>query len=389
MNSRQRIIRTIKGEKADRTPIALFIHDEGNFLSQVYPVLNKEKPLECIYKLIDLQRELGLDIFLRLLNKMTPEWISYGGLNTETQTENWEIHNKNHKRGNSTVTSYHIKTPAGDFQQEFTFSEVAPLTMNYACTKKPIHTLEELEAVIAYEPPMDPAYPEKLKKIITKAKDYLKDDGILSIWAPGCAFNAAANLISLDMLYSLFLTDIIFFEKLMETCIKRTFPFIEAICKSGIDVINLGGNVPGGFLGRKFYEKFVMPYEKKYIDLANKLGVFTLYHNCGQANALVESYILLGSDIVEPFSPPPFGDNALSDIKIRSKGKFTIIGNIDQENILKRANVEKVKEVTRETLMIGKKDGHFILQNADYLEYGTPINNVKAYIETGKKYGEY
>ena len=42
-----------------------------------------------------------------------------------------------------------------------------------------------------------------------------------------------------------------------------------------------------------------------------------------------------------------------------------------------------VREVTKKTVEIGKTEGKYILQSADYLEYDTPMDNVKAYIETG------
>ena len=117
MKSRERILRTINGDKTDRVPVSLFIHDEGNFLSQVYNNLNVSDPLDCKFKLIDLQRNLGADIHLRMLHGMTPSWISYGGLNTDAQNESWKVISEERKRGNSLVKSYIIKTP----KKEFTF----------------------------------------------------------------------------------------------------------------------------------------------------------------------------------------------------------------------------------------------------------------------------
>lgn len=389
MTSRERLIKTINGEIVDRVPVSLFIHDEGNFLKQVYSNLNLDNPLDGKLKLIDLQRELGVDINLRMLHGMTPFWITYGGLNTETQTDNWEINLKEYRRGNSLVKSYLIKTPKKEFSQEFSISEVAPGTLNYACTKKPIKNKKDLEVAMEYEPPMDKNFPKKVKGIVEKVRSYLRDSGVTSIWSPSCAFNAAANLIDLDMLYSLFLIDMPFFEKLINFSIKRTFPFIKAICKSGVDIINLGGNVPGGFLGKKIYDKYALPYEKKYIEFAKSFCTKTLYHNCAQSMVLIESYKELSSDIVEPFAPPPFGDNDLVEVKKRSEGKFTIIGNVDQVNVIKDGTIDLVKEITKETVEIGKVGGGFILQNADYFEYGTPIENIEAYIKIGIEYGGY
>jgi uroporphyrinogen-III decarboxylase len=197
-------------------------------------------------------------------------------------------------------------------------------------------------------------------------------------------------LVDLKDLYALFITDYSFYEKLMDFCLARALTWLEAVCVSGVDTVSVGGNTPGGFLGREYYEKYILKYEKKYIESAKRLGVRTIYHNCGEIMCLVESYKKLGTDVVESFAPPPIlGDGDLRLAKTMSEGTFAIIGNIDQVEVLKNGTVDLVRKVTKETVEIGKPGGKFILQSADYLEAGTPIDNVKAYIETGLKYGQY
>ena len=115
----------------------------------------------------------------------------------------------------------------------------------------------------------------------------------------------------------------------------------------------------------------------------------TLYHNCGEIMALAESYKKLETDIVEPFAPPPLGDGNLVEAKRISDGRYTIVGNVDQVNVLKKGTLDDVRRVTKETVEVGKQGGRFILQTADYLEYGTPVDHVKAFVETGLKYGSY
>ena len=388
MNSRERLLSTINGNKTDRVPVSLFIHDEGNFLRQIYNDLDLNDPLDCKLKLIDLQRELGADIHLRMIHGMVPESIFYGGLNIEP-ADNWDISLSNEKHGKSLLKCYTIKTPDGKLTQEISISEIAPGTMAYACTKKPINNIKDLGIAAKYEPCFNEEFVKEMNNIVRKVKSYLGDDGIMSIWAPGGSFNAASSLIDLNILYSLFLIDEPFFKKLMHFCIKRTFPIIEAMCNSGVDIINIGGNVPGGFLGKKIYDEFALPYEQEYIGYVKSFGTKALYHNCGQSMGLIDSYKELGADIVEPFSPPPPGDGDLRKAKELSEGKFAIIGNIDQVNIIKNGSIDLVKKVTRETVEIGKIEGRFLLQNADYFEYNTPIENIKAYIDTGIEYGKF
>jgi uroporphyrinogen-III decarboxylase len=86
--------------------------------------------------------------------------------------------------------------------------------------------------------------------------------------------------------------------------------------------------------------------------------------------------------IVEPFSPPPLGDADLKRAKELVGDAYVIVGGIDQVNVLQCGSVDQVKRITEETLKTGKTGGRFILQSADFLEYGTPMKNLEAYVET-------
>ena len=129
-----------------------------------------------------------------------------------------------------------------------------------------------------------------VKNKIRCIKDYLGDDGILGTWVAGGPFNNASMVIDHNELYMLFMTDPVYFEKLMAYCTKRTLAYTKAFIDAGADVMLVGGNVPGGFLGADVYEEFILPHEKKYIDFIQEQGCPAVYHNCGEIKALVNSY---------------------------------------------------------------------------------------------------
>ena len=104
---------------------------------------------------------------------------------------------------------------------------------------------------------------------------------------------------------------------------------------------------------------------------------------------LVESYKDLGARIIEPFSPSPLGDADLRKAKEIVNGDYVIIGGVDQVNIIQNGTIDQVKRKTEETIKIGKPGGKFILQSADFLEYGTPIENIEAYVQTALQYADY
>ncbi len=163
---------------------------------------------------------------------------------------------------------------------------------------------------------------------------------------------------------------------------ERIIDYTRAIDAAGVDVHCVGGNAPGGFLGKRFYDEYILPYEKRYIDIVQENGTPGMYHNCGEIMNLVESYKDLGVRIVEPFSPPPLGDADLGKAKELVGNDYVMVGGVDHVNIIQKGTIDQIRQVTEETIKIGKPGGNFILQTADFLEYDTPEEHVAAFVQT-------
>ena len=386
------MLTALAGEKPDRVPVSLFMVDQGHYLNQLYPEIDSEEHETLQLKVIEYQRQLGADVFVRMLFGVNdPIAIHCGGLNVSQCTENWDVKTEERHDGPSTIYHSVIRTPAGTLSQEFTRNEIRPGTFFHGCTLKPIKTPDDLEIAIKYEPPMPASFAENAKTRISRIKVALGDAGIVGVWSPHGPFNNASLLIDHDELYCLFLTDPPFYEKLMTFAMKRALPYMEAIDAAGPDVHCVGGNVPGGFLGKKTYDTYILPYEKTYIELVQRNGIPAMYHNCGQIMALVDSYKALGAKVVEPFSPPPLGDCADLAGTIRQiDGQYVVVSGVDQVNVIQNGSTDDVKRVTEQTMKAGKSCGGagFLFQNIDFLEYGTPEENVEAFVTTAREYAD-
>ena len=390
MTGRERFLKTIAGEKTDRMPATLFILDQGHFLEQCYPDADSRNFHDLQCKVVELQKQLGADVFVRMLFDVTdPLHIHMGGVDVTHQTENWEVKTIEHQNGNSRVLASTIHTPDGDLEQEYTIYQSRPGTFMYGCTQKPVKCEKDLDILIKYEPRMPKGWEKSAREKVQKIKKVVGDDGIVGVWAPHGPFNNASLLIDHEELYALFLTDFDYYDKLMHYASERILDYTRAMAASGADVLCVGGNVPGGFLGKKTYDTYVLPYEREYIKVCQETGVPAMYHNCGQIMNLVESYKDLGAKIIEPFSPVPLGDTDLEKAKTLVNGDYVMLVGVDQVNIIQKGTKEQIREVTKRTAEIGKVGGKTIIQTADFLEYGTPIENVRAFIETAKEYGRY
>ncbi len=390
MTSRERFLKTLAGENPDRVPVTLFIADQGHFVNQMYPDIDSRDFTALQLKVIELQKQFGCDVFVRLLYGINdPLNIIYGGLDVSRETETWKVETREVQNGNTRIERSLITTPEGELTQDFSINEVRPGTFMYSCTKHPIESEKDLDIARKYEPKMPDYWPAQTAERIKPVRDALGDDGILGTWSPHGPFNVASLLINLDTLYSMFLTDYPFYEKLMEFALERSFPYLEAIDAAGVDVHCVGGNVPGGFLGRRMYEEYILPFEKRYIDKVQAKGTPAMYHNCGEIMNLVESYKKLGVASVEPFSPPPLGDADHEAARKIVDGEYVMLCGVDQVNVLQNGTVDEVKRVTEKIVKTCKPGGKIIIQSADFLEYGTPPENVEAFVETALEHSEY
>jgi uroporphyrinogen decarboxylase len=390
MTSRERLLRTIGGEVTDRVPVTLFIQDHGHFIHQLHPEIDPLDYEQLTFKVIDYQRSLGCDVFTRMIFDLYhPLGICLGGVDDGQETDRWKVKTEISEEGNNLIRSSHITTPEGELSQVFIRTALNRGTYVYACTKKPIATQADLDIAMKYEPKMSAEYGTMVKQKIRRIKEYLGDDGILGTWVSGGPFNNASMIVDHSQLYMLFMAEPEFFAKLMEFAIGRTLDYTKAFIEAGADVMLVGGNVAGGFLGAEVYEEYVLPHEKRYVDFIQGQGCPVVYHNCGEIMNLVGSYKKLGAQVVEPFSPIPLGDADLGKAIDIVQGDYVVIGGVDQVNVLQKGTRDEVRDATLRTLEAGMRNGPFIIQSADFLEYNTPLENVEEFVRTALQNAAY
>ncbi len=413
MTSCERLKLAMNGKPTDRVPVTYFIVDQGHFIASEYPDLNPHDYAAVHRKMIELYRQLGGDILLRICYGLTPMYLQYGGLNVHPDpvnfsfsegsanfipesesriielAENWEVQTSCRKNGTSVIHRSEIKTPDGTLTQEFKITEILPNTFIYGCTEKPIKSERDLDIAMRYEPGIGSSYARMAKEKIWTLKENLGEDGVVTTWSPHGPFNIASLLVKEDDLYSLFITDPGFYEKLMRFCLSRTRDYVSALNAACVDGHCIGANVAGGFIGKRNFDSYILSYEKQHIDVVQSTGIPAIYHNCGEIMSLLDSYIEVGPMIIESFSPPPIGDGDIDRARNILKDKAVIIGNIDQVNVLKSGTPDSIRRISAETMKKGKAGGRFIFQTADFIEYDTPAKNIEAMVESALEYGDY
>lgn len=140
-----------------------------------------------------------------------------------------------------------------------------------------------------------------------------------------------------------------------------------AQARHGVDAVLISSAYAGGgFISRRMYSRFVVPFEKRVVDAIHTEapGVPVYTHTCGNLGDRLELLMESGTDGVDTLDPPPIGDTELADAKRRIGDRMFIKGNMNAVFMLQASSVAEVLDHARERLRDGMPGGGYILSTA-------------------------
>ena len=227
-------------------------------------------------------------------------------------------------------------------------------------------------------------------EVVAEWRRIVGDCGVLAPFGFAGVFNFAAGLRGMENLFMAPAEDEAAYREFMGRIADAQCESCRALAAAGADCIGIQGHMANaGTVSPAFFREFVQAYEKRVIDAIHAGGAFSVYHNCGQAKRLYGNYRELGMTVWETVSEPPAGDNKLAEAKAALGDKICLLGNLDQIHFLKTASPAEVAERARQIMAVGKPGGRYIFAASDFLETGTPRENVVAMIEAARQEGSY
>ncbi len=140
----------------------------------------------------------------------------------------------------------------------------------------------------------------------------------------------------------------------------------------------------------EMYSKWDKPVIEAVAKVAKRYGVLLHIHQHGHLMKVIEQIIDAGADIVCPLIPPPQGDvNDLGELKKKYGSRIALKGYVDPIKFLLHGSQQEIEAEVRGAIHSAAKGGGYVLGSADGIVFGTPFSNIRAFVETGKKYGKY
>ncbi len=380
MTPRERLLATLKGDKADRVPVSPFIQEQ--YLSWYYP----DRPtVDRVVDAVELANELDFDLMAKHNQFQRPHFL-------RKSYPNWQLSSGSEFDGRLIRYRTQIATPGRTLVQEEVVEEIGVATKGAmrVTTKHLLETPEDLRAFLEHLPPLDDEERTVMRQTIAGWHALLGDRGVLAPWGFAGVFNYASDLRGSEALFMEPIEDEARYRALMGRMTDAQCEYCKALVEAGADCIGIQGHIANaGTVSSAFFREYIQEYEKRLIDSIHSAGAFTVFHNCGRAKRLYPNYRELGMTLWETVSEPPAGDNNLAQAKAALGDKVCLLGNLDQIQFLKTATPAEVAERARQIMSIGKPGGRYIFAASDFLEPGTPRENVVAMIEAARETGGY
>lgn len=388
MTSRERILASLQGLPTDRIAVSPFIHN--NFVRYFFadPELDDD---QMVLRTMDVYEHFGFDAIHRNIE------IRFAF--EDFDSPDWKVLRTAEHEQNTSIETVQIKTPERTLTQVTRFDQITEFLRVKSITEHFIKEREDFRQFAAYMPPLP--HNSRLEQI-PYVRELIGERGIIAPWTFGL-FNFTAEMRKLDNLLVDMLLDEDFYHEMMEFFFGLLASFYAQVpgslqgpgadnapgngqetgSKAGIDAVSYPGNLANGItVGSRFFNAFVLPYEKRMVDAIQKNRTAVIYHNCGNARNLVDSYNAIQMRCFETMTEPPHGDMDLAYACQRFDPGIALMGNLDQINLLTKGTPDDVRKAVRSILKVAGSRPGFILSTSDFLEEGTPERNLEVIMET-------
>ena len=216
--------------------------------------------------------------------------------------------------------------------------------------------------------------PERMKVIVTTGK----------------IFTATWQLMGFETFCTSIYDNFKLVERVFDLVIRLQMEAYKRICE--IDTV--GGfwfsddiaYAEGMMVSPTILRKFVFPTYARMVDMAHNVGKIAIFHSDGQLWKVLDDIVSCGFDALHPIEP-----KAMNIMEVRSKteGRLSLIGNIDLDYPLTTGNPEDVRALVYERIKTLAPSGGYIVGSSNSIPDWVPVSNYVSMIQAVFDYGRY
>ncbi len=202
----------------------------------------------------------------------------------------------------------------------------------------------------------------------------------LTAWGP---FTLAARFVGEEAMMKATFKRPAFVEKVVDFATQLLIRLYEPLLEDGtLEVISLADpTASGDLISKKQFEKFALPYLKKFTDWARSKGAHTLLHICGNTTDRLDLFPATGASCISL-------DHKTDIVKAKEvlHGKMCFGGNVDPVKIMLNGSVQEVEEECRRIISTVGTDGGFVLMPGCDIPPTVPYENIQKLIQVAREW---
>jgi len=340
MNSKERLLAVLKGEKSDRIPWAPLI--DGYFLSFL-----KEKNIEM--NTVEALRYIGADILERHVTTYT-DIMMMGSSDMICVNPKDAIVQKNikitlhfDKKNGEIFNTY--ETPIGIIKEKYVFTKASPWL------PFPVeHKIKRKEDLKIYKYLLENITPKPNFENFQKEVDYIGNDGLASASGPSTPI---MRLLQREMgieTFYYYLNDYPKeIEEILDIMHERNKKIYYIIIKSPAEVIIDYENSSTTLFSPQIFDRYCLNQINEYANIVKQSGKIFLTHMCGKLDKIMNLLSQGKQDGIIDVSPAPTGDLNIAEA-LKSWGKTKVVmGGIDA-TAFTQLSIDGIKKYVRDLL---------------------------------------
>jgi uroporphyrinogen decarboxylase len=377
MKPRERVMAALNHEEPDRIPIdiggglstTLVVEGYEN-LKKHFGVSTETQLMSKMYRLVKIDERimerLGSDV--RPLQSGSPENWSPPSSEPGTFVDVWGV-----------------KFKAVYYSDTAFYYEVADPPLKEADVK-------DLDRY-PWPDPDDPGYTkglnERVKELFTET-DYaiMADSGFKALWEEAYQLRGFEQLLTDLITNPKFVTALL--ERILDINMKATGKFLD-IAGPYIQVFRTADDMAtqeGPLMSPKTYREIIKPIYKRWCDfIRSKTEAKIFYHSDGNVVALLDEFIEIGVDILNPVQVSAIGD--ITALKRDFGEKLSFWGGIDTQKVMPYGSREDVTQEVKKRIQELGPGGGYVMSSVHAIQPDVSPENIVAMAEACRTYGRY
>lgn len=177
-----------------------------------------------------------------------------------------------------------------------------------------------------------------------------------------------------------------------QLCMQLMSHFLDE-CGDLIDIIKIGddlGTQESLMISPRMYRRMLKPLHAEMIAMIKqKTKAKVFFHTDGDVFDLIEDFIEIGVDVLNPIQTSAGKMADLDALKQRYNKRIVFCGAVDTQKILPYGTPEQVRQEVKRVINILGKDGGYMLATVHTIMNEVPPENILAMVDAVEEFGKY